>query len=159
MVAPSVTVLLIWMIVPLALTVYFAFRFFRLASPGRERWAGFDNFAWYLSQPNFWLIILNTLILVLGVLVITVVLGVLIALLLDQPVWGQGPLRILVISPFFIMPPVAASIWENLFMHPQNGLFAAASRGLGTTRSCSSKPTRWRRSSASCPGNGCLSPP
>ena len=29
------------------------------------------------------------------------------------------------------MPPVAASILENLFMHPQNGLFAALARGLG----------------------------
>ncbi len=56
-------------------------------------------------------------------LIITVVLGILIALLIDQPVKGQGFLRILVIAPFFVMPPVAASIWENLFMHPQNGLF------------------------------------
>jgi sorbitol/mannitol transport system permease protein len=62
---------------------------------------------------------------------ITVVFGVLIALLIDQPVWGQGPLRILVISPFFVMPPVAASIWENLFMHPQNGMLASAAIGLG----------------------------
>ena len=61
----------------------------------------------------------------------SVILGVLIALLIDQPVWGQGPLRILVISPFFVMPPVAASIWENLFLHPQNGLFAAVAQGFG----------------------------
>ena len=66
-----------------------------------------------------------------GVLLITIVFGILIALLIDQPVWGQGPLRILVISPFFVMPPVAASIWENLFMHPQNGMFASAAQGLG----------------------------
>jgi hypothetical protein len=44
---------------------------------------------------------------------------------------GQGVLRILVIAPFFVMPPVAASIWENLFMHPQNGLFAASRAGFG----------------------------
>ncbi len=66
-----------------------------------------------------------------GVLLITVVFGILIALLIDQPVKGQGALRILVIAPFFVMPPVAASIWENLFMHPQNGLFAALARGFG----------------------------
>jgi sorbitol/mannitol transport system permease protein len=39
--------------------------------------------------------------------------------------------RILVISPFFIMPPVAALIWKNMFMNPTNGLFAAASKALG----------------------------
>ena len=131
MVAPSVVVLLIWMLIPLAMTLYFSFRFYRLLSPGRERWVGFDNYWWFLNSPDFWLAVSNTLVLVGGVLVITVILGTLIALLIDQPIWGQGPLRILVISPFFIMPPVAASIWENLFMHPQNGLLAAGSRALG----------------------------
>ena len=132
MVSPSVFVLLIWMIVPLAMTLYFSFRFYRLLTPERSGWVGFNNYTWFLNSPDFWVAISNTLLLVGGVLVITILLGVLIAILIDQPIWGQGPLRILVISPFFVMPPVAASIWENLFMHPQNGLLAAASRGLGT---------------------------
>ena len=40
-------------------------------------------------------------------LVITVIGGILLALLIDQPIFGQGIVRILVISPFFVMPPVA----------------------------------------------------
>jgi sorbitol/mannitol transport system permease protein len=131
MVAPSVIVLFIWMIVPLAMTLYYSFRFYRLTSPGREGWVGFRNYAWFLNAPEFWSAIANTLLLVGGVLAITVILGTLIAILIDQPIWGQGPLRIVVISPFFVMPPVAASIWENLFMHPQNGLLAAAATGVG----------------------------
>ncbi|MCB6179399.1 sugar ABC transporter permease [Rhodobacter sp. Har01] len=131
MVAPSVILLFVWMIVPLAMTLYYSFRFYRLLTPDRTRWTSFDNYTWFLNSPDFWLAIFNTLALVGGVLVITVVLGTLIALLIDQPVKGQGVLRILVIAPFFVMPPVAASIWENLFMHPQNGLFAAFARGFG----------------------------
>jgi sorbitol/mannitol transport system permease protein len=131
MVAPSVFVLFVWMIVPLAMTLYFSFRFYRLLTPDRSGWVGVTNYKWFLKEPDFWLAIANTLLLVGGVLIITVVLGTLIALLIDQPVKGQGALRILVIAPFFVMPPVAASIWENLFMHPQNGLLAALSRGLG----------------------------
>lgn len=131
MVAPSVILLFIWMIVPLAMTLYFSFRFYRLLTPERTGWVGFNNYIWFLNSPDFWLAIWNTLALVGGVLIITVVLGTLIALLIDQPVKGQGVLRILVIAPFFVMPPVAASIWENLFMHPQNGLFAAIARGFG----------------------------
>jgi sorbitol/mannitol transport system permease protein len=131
MVAPSVFVLFIWMIIPLAMTIYYSFRFYRLISPERTGWVGFTNYVWFLNSPEFWLAISNTLLLVGGVLAITIIFGILIALLIDQPVWGQGPLRILVISPFFVMPPVAASIWENLFMHPQNGMFAAAAQGLG----------------------------
>lgn len=131
MVAPSVIVLFIWMIVPLAMTIYYSFRLYRLISPDRTGWTGFRNYTWFINSPEFWLAISNTLLLVGGVLAITIVLGTLIALLIDQPVWGQGPLRILVISPFFVMPPVAASIWENLFMHPQNGMFASLAQGLG----------------------------
>ena len=131
MVAPAVIVLFIWMIVPLALTIWFSFRVYRLLTPERDGWAGWRNYLWFVNSPDFWLAIQNTLVLVVGVLAITVILGVLIALLIDLPVWGQGPLRILVISPFFVMPPVAASIWENLFMHPQNGMFASMALGIG----------------------------
>ncbi len=132
MVAPSVLLLFVWMIVPLAMTLYFSFRLYRLLTPDRTGWVGLANYTWFFKSPDFWLAIYNTLALVGGVLFLTVILGTLIALLIDQPVKGQGVLRILVIAPFFVMPPVAASIWENLFMHPQNGLFAAVARGLGT---------------------------
>ena len=131
MVAPSVIVLFIWMIVPLVMTIWYSFRVYRLLSPERNGWAGVNNYTWFFNSPDFWLAISNTLLLVGGVLAITIIFGILIALLIDQPVWGQGPLRILVISPFFVMPPVAASIWENLFMHPQNGMFASMAQGLG----------------------------
>ena len=59
-----------------------------------------------------------------GVLFITVVLGVLLAVLLNQPMWGQGIVRILVIAPFFVMPTVSALVWKNMFMDPVNGLLA-----------------------------------
>ena len=58
--------------------------------PTATGWAGFDNYTWFLNSPDFWLAISNTLLLVGGVLVITVVGGILIALLIDQPIWGQG---------------------------------------------------------------------
>jgi sorbitol/mannitol transport system permease protein len=131
MAGPSVLLLFVWMAVPLAMTLYFSFRLYRLLSPDRTGWTGFTNYLWFFNAPDFWLALFNTLALVGGVLIITVILGTLIALLIDQPVKGQGVLRILVIAPFFVMPPVAASIWENLFMHPQNGLFAALANAFG----------------------------
>ena len=41
---------------------------------------------------------------------------------IDQPIFGQGIVRILVISPFFVMPPVAALVWKNMIMHPGYGV-------------------------------------
>ena len=131
MLSPSVVLLMIWMVVPLALTLWFSFQRYNLLYPDRSGFIGFLNYTNFVASPAFLASIGNTLILVGGVLAITVVLGVLIALLIDQPIWGQGAVRILVISPFFIMPPVAALIWKNMFMNPTNGLFAEAFRFLG----------------------------
>ena len=131
MLSPSVVLLMIWMVVPLALTLWFSFQRYNLLYPDRSGFIGLLNYTNFVASPAFLASIGNTLILVGGVLAITVVLGVAIALLIDQPIWGQGAVRILVISPFFIMPPVAALIWKNMFMNPTNGLFAEAFRFLG----------------------------
>ncbi|QRM56483.1 sugar ABC transporter permease [Sinorhizobium sp. BG8] len=131
MMAPSVLLLLLWMIVPLALTIYFSFLRYNLLMPGMEEFAGFDNYRYFLTDPAFFQAIFNTLAIVLGVLLITVVGGIGLALLLDQPMFGQGIVRILVIAPFLIMPTVAALVWKNMFMNPVNGLFAHMARALG----------------------------
>ena len=131
MLSPAVILLLVWMIVPLALTLWFSVQRYNLLTPDRAGFIWFQNYATFVSSPAFWGAIANTLILVVGVLAITVIGGILIALLIDQPIWGQGPVRILVISPFFIMPPVAALVWKNMFFNPTNGLFAAAFQAIG----------------------------
>ena len=131
MMAPAVVLLLGWMLVPLTMTIWFAFRKYLPLRGGDLGWAGFDNFTRFVTSSSFWPSVQTTLVLVLGVLVITVVLGVLLALLLDQPMWGQGIVRILVIAPFFVMPTVSALVWKNMFMDPVNGLFAHLWRLFG----------------------------
>jgi sorbitol/mannitol transport system permease protein len=130
---PSIVLLLIWMVVPLALTVYFSFRYYNLLNPAAGGWAGFENYQYFLSDPAFWQAIGNTLWIVVGVLVITVVGGIMISMLIDQPIYGQGFVRILVISPFFVMPPVAALVWKNMILHPEYGVFADIARFFGAS--------------------------
>jgi len=137
MMAPSILLLLFWMIVPLAMTLWFSFLNYNLLNPGNVSFAGLFNYQYFYSDPAFFQAIWNTLVLVLGVLFITVFGGILLALLLDQPMFGQGIVRILVISPFFIMPPVAALVWKNMIMHPGYGVLAEAARALGL------KPIDW----------------
>ena len=131
MISPAVLLLLGWMIVPLAMTVWFSLQRYNLLMPGMEAFIGLDNYEYFLTDPAFVTAIWNTLALVLGVLVITVIGGTLLALLLDQPMWGQGIVRILVIAPFFVMPTVSALVWKNMFMNPVNGLFAHIFKALG----------------------------
>lgn len=124
MMAPAVILLLGWMLVPLIMTLIFSFKKYLPLRGGDLGWVGFENYVRFVSSSAFWPSVLATLTIVGGVLVITVVLGVLLALLLDQPMWGQGIVRILVIAPFFVMPTVSALVWKNMFMDPTNGLFA-----------------------------------
>ena len=131
MMAPSVILLLVWMIVPLAMTLWFSFQNYNLLDPANVSFGGLFNYRYFLSDPAFFVAIVNTLLLVVGVLAITVVGGIAIALLIDQPMFGQGIVRILVISPFFVMPPVAALVWKNMIMHPGYGVFADIARFFG----------------------------
>ncbi|MEZ5778035.1 MAG: sugar ABC transporter permease [Paracoccaceae bacterium] len=147
MISPAVILLLAWMIIPLALTLYFSFLRYNLLMPGSsfeltlfertltlpapENWTGWTNYTYFLTDPAFFAALTNTLLLVGGVLVITVVGGILLGLLLDQPLWGQGIVRILVIAPFFVMPTVSALVWKNMFMNPVSGLFAYLAKAFG----------------------------
>ena len=131
MMAPAVVLLLGWMLVPLCMTLWFSFRKYLPLRGGDLGWTGFDNYVRFVSSSTFWPSVGTTLLIVGGVLVITIVLGVALALLLDQPMWGQGVVRILVIAPFFVMPTVSALVWKNMFMDPTNGLLAHLWRFLG----------------------------
>ncbi|WP_372573018.1 carbohydrate ABC transporter permease [Ruegeria jejuensis] len=128
MMAPAVVLLLGWMLIPLSMTLFFSFKKYLplrgdSMANGLE-WVGFANYARFVGSSAFWPSVQATLVIVGGVLIITVVLGVLLALLLNQPMWGQGVVRILVIAPFFVMPTVSALVWKNMFMDPTNGLLA-----------------------------------
>ena len=131
LVAPSVVALLLWMIVPLAMTVWFSSQRYNLINPDLQGFAGFDNFTRLLNDGSLWTSIAITLILVGSVLAITIGLGTLLAVLFNQEFWGRSVARLLAIAPFFVMPTVSALIWKNLLMHPVNGLFAFISRSLG----------------------------
>lgn len=131
MVSPAVILLFLWMIVPLAMTIYFSVLRYNLLTPGNYPFVGLENYTYFLSDPAFFAAITNTLLLVGGVLVITVTGAILLALLLDKPIFGRGIVRILVIAPFFVMPTVSALVWKNMFMNPVNGLFAYAAKAVG----------------------------
>ncbi len=98
MIAPSVGLLLIWMIVPLAMTLWFSVQNYNLLNPGNVSFAGLLNYRFFYTDPAFFQSIWNTLFIVIGVLLITIVGGTAIALLVDQDIWGQGVGRIMIIS-------------------------------------------------------------
>ena len=130
---PAVALLFVWMIVPLALTIYFSTLHYNLLDPESGQFVGLENYRYFLTDPAFLASLQNTLVLVGSVLGLTILIGIPLALLLDQPVIGRSIVRLMVIAPFFVMPTVSALIWKNLLMHPVSGLFAWIAKLFGLT--------------------------
>src|SRR4029077_10295729 len=128
---PAAGALFVWMIVPLALTIYFSFIRFSLLNPDISGFAGFENYQYLGEDEAFWPSIINTIILVGSVLIITIVFGTLLAVLYNRDFFGKNVATLLVIAPFFVMPTVSALIWKNFIMHPVYGLVAFVLQKLG----------------------------
>ena len=96
---PSVGALFLWMIVPLGLTVFYSFIRYSLLNPDISGFAGFENYQYLIEDEAFWPSIINTVILVGSVLVITIVLGTLLAVLYDREFFGKNVATLLVIAP------------------------------------------------------------
>ena len=135
---PAVLLLLVWMLVPLSMTLYFSFIRYVLNSlrrpewtkPAISNWRGFGNYEFVLNNKDFLLAIQNSLLIVCSIIILTVVLGVFIAVLINKSFPGQGIVRVLLISPFFVMPAVNAVLWINMILDPVLGFQGLAIEGL-----------------------------
>ncbi len=130
---PAVATLLLWMLVPLAMTVYFSLIRYNLMQPDQTGFNGLDNFEYFLTDPSFAEAVVNTILLLGSVILITVVLGMGLALLIDEAFPGRAAVRLLLISPFFVMPTVNALLWKHMMMHPIYGALAQVSIFFGFT--------------------------
>ncbi len=129
--APAVVTLFLWMIVPLLMTIYFSLIRYNLMQPGANEWIGLANYEFFVTDPSFGTAVLNTLLLIGSVIVVTVVGGIALALLVNDPFPGRGIVRMLLISPFFVMPTVNALMWKHMMMNPIYGVFAQIAQALG----------------------------
>ena len=129
--APAVTTLFLWMIVPLVMTIYFSLIRYNLMQPGPDEFIGLANFEFFVTDPSFTTSVVNTLQLLGSVIAITVVGGIALALLVNDPFPGRGVVRMLLISPFFVMPTVNALMWKHMMMNPIYGVFAQIAESIG----------------------------
>lgn len=129
--APSVLPLLLWMIVPLLMTIYFSLIHFNLTDPTARGFVGLQNYVYLAGDPAFIPALINTILFIGAVLIISVVVGVLLAVLYDQEFFGKNVAMLLVIAPFFVMPTVSALIWKNMIMHPVYGLISLGLQKIG----------------------------
>ena len=82
---------------------------------------GFDNFVYLWNDPDFHLAVRNTLVFVVGVVPITVILSLIIALLLNQVKIISGFFRTVYFLPFVTSTVAIAMVWNWMF-HSNYGL-------------------------------------
>lgn len=131
--APAVVTLFLWMIVPLVMTIYFSVIRYNLMQPEQTGFIGLMNYEFFVTDPSFTVSVINTLLLLGSVIVITVVGGIALALLIDEPFPGRGIVRLLLIAPFFVMPTVNALLWKHMMMNPIYGVLAQVWQFFGAT--------------------------
>ena len=118
---PTIAVLLLWIVIPLSLTIYYSFQNYNMLDGSPTGYTGWMNYEFFIFDEAFYDAILNTFLIVLSLLLITVFFGFLFASLLNSDIFLSNFIKLLYISPFLIIPSVSALLWKNLMMDPING--------------------------------------
>lgn len=126
--APGLLFLVIVTQVPFVLAIWFSFTNWNLLRPDSSGFMGWDrmwrNYSRILTNADFIAVLINTVVLTVAVVVITFVLGLGFALLLNRPFPGRALARTLLISPFLMMPVAAAVLWKNIMLDPSFGFLS-----------------------------------
>ena len=123
--SPGILFMIIVTQVPLLFTLYYSTLRWNLLRPQRKGYIALRNYDRILHRADFFEIIVNTLQITLWTVVITLLLGMLFALLLNRSFIGKGLVRTMLITPFLIMPTVSAVLWKNVLFNPTFGLLSS----------------------------------
>jgi sorbitol/mannitol transport system permease protein len=119
---PALIFMIVVTQVPFVFTLYYSTQSWNLVRPGSRHFVGLSNYADVFRDSQFWSVTLNTVVLIVGTVIVSVVLGLLLALLLDRAFLGRGVVRTLLITPFLVTPVAAALIWKTTMLDPVYGL-------------------------------------
>ncbi|MBB2891220.1 sorbitol/mannitol transport system permease protein [Flexivirga oryzae] len=119
---PALIFMIIVTQIPFLATVVISFMNWNAYYPNNRGFAGIDNFKTVLTDVDAREAIIVTILLTVGVVVVSLVLGLAIALLLDRKFRGRSVARTLMITPFLIVPVAAALLWKHALYNAQYGL-------------------------------------
>ncbi len=120
--APTVAALLLTTVFPLVYSIVISLFNWNLVKPDTKwQFVGLRNYVNILKNPEYISALKVTLIYVIVVVAVEVVLGVLLALLAFQKVFGTRILRTVVISAMVISPVIVGTAWRLMY-NPGYGL-------------------------------------
>lgn len=119
---PALLFVIIVTQLPFLLTVIFSFQSWNLVRPDSQHWIGFDNYVALFQDAAFRGALWNTVVLTVVCVLVSLVLGLALALLLDRKFPGRAFARTLLITPFLILPAAGALLWKTTMFDPTYGL-------------------------------------
>lgn len=108
--------------IPFLFTLYYSTQSWNLVRPGSRHFNGFDNYIEVFKDSQFREVAVNTVIMIVGTVIVSVILGLALALLLDRAFLGRGIVRTLLITPFLITPVAGALLWKTTMFDPVFGI-------------------------------------
>ncbi|MGW0842804.1 carbohydrate ABC transporter permease [Streptomyces sp. NPDC002787] len=120
MATPAVVLLIVFVLVPLALTFALAFTDARLVSPTPARFAGLRNFTRLFEDPVFFKSLRNTVYFTAVVVPLQAGLALVLALLVNAKVRGVNFFRTVYFLPVVTSMVVVSLLWT--FLYRQDGL-------------------------------------
>jgi sorbitol/mannitol transport system permease protein len=131
---PALIFMIVVTQIPFLFTLYYSTQSWNLVRPGSRHFNGLQNYVDVARDSQFRQVALNTVIMIVGTVIISVVLGLLLALLLDRAFLGRGIVRTLLITPFLVTPVAAALIWKTTLLDPVFGLINFVLQPFGVHR-------------------------
>jgi sorbitol/mannitol transport system permease protein len=120
---------------PFLVSIYYSFTNLKDKTqsliPEPTKFVGIDNYKQIFSDPFFRQAVWTSVQMTVLAVVLSLVFGTMFALLLDRKFLGQGLVRTLLITPFLLMPVVAALIWKQQMFSSLFGLLDKALNFLG----------------------------
>lgn len=119
---PALIFLIVVTQLPFLATLVISFFDWNSLYPDARTFAGFQNYGEILSDPELRKSVVTTIVLTATTVIVSLVLGLVLALLLDRKFKGRGLVRTLLIAPFLVVPVAAALLWKHVLYNPEYGL-------------------------------------
>lgn len=113
--APALIAIFVLAGYPIVYSAWVSLHKYNLKRPNVFRFIGLDNYSEILKSPEFWSALWITVQFTVMVVALVAILGVLVALLLDQSFPGRGLLRTLILLPWAIPPVVNGLMWQWIY--------------------------------------------
>ena len=130
MMTPLLAVMVIILAYPIVYSAWLSFRNVDLTRPGRDAFAGFDQYAAVLKQPLYWTALTNTFIFVAVAVTLELILGMALAVSLKKQKRFRDLTRAILLTPMFVTP-IAVGLMFRFLLNNQLGLVPAILQKLG----------------------------